>query len=173
MARHGFIQDDLDLKLLILYIMDRVAAPITFLQLLELALCDAGVDYFSLNQAVSHMVETGHLSQEGERYAITEKGRHNSEICQSSLPYSVRRHCDDNLIRVNDALRREAQVRAVLTGQESGACTMELFLSDGSGPMLELRLLVPSREKGEAMARRFKAAPEQVYQQIYALLERE
>ena len=67
----GFIQDDLDLKLLVLYIMDRAAGPITFLQLFELALCDAGVDYFSLTQAVDHMVATGQLSKEGDRYAIT------------------------------------------------------------------------------------------------------
>ena len=38
MARMGFIQDEMDLKLLVLYIMARIAAPITFLQLLELAL---------------------------------------------------------------------------------------------------------------------------------------
>ena len=56
MARMGFIQDEMDLKLLVLYIMARIAAPITFLQLLELALCDAGVDYFSLTQAVEHLV---------------------------------------------------------------------------------------------------------------------
>ena len=31
----GFIQDDLDLKLLVLYIMDRAAGPIKFLQLLS------------------------------------------------------------------------------------------------------------------------------------------
>ena len=55
MARMGFIQDEMDLKLLVLYIMARIAAPITFLQLLELALCDAGVDYFSLTQAVEHL----------------------------------------------------------------------------------------------------------------------
>ena len=66
MARMGFIQDEMDLKLLVLYIMARIAAPITFLQLLELALCDAGVDYFSLTQAVEHLVETEHLSREGE-----------------------------------------------------------------------------------------------------------
>ena len=52
-------------KLLVLYIMARIAAPITFLQLLELALCDAGVDYFSLTQAVEHLVETEHLSRGG------------------------------------------------------------------------------------------------------------
>ena len=89
MARVGFIQDQLDLKLLVLYIMARVASPITFLQLLELALCDAGVDYFSLTEVVGHLVDTGHLTLEEERYSITDKGRHNSRICESSLPFSV------------------------------------------------------------------------------------
>ena len=138
MARMGFIQDEMDLKLLVLYIMARIAAPITFLQLLELALCDAGVDYFSLTQAVEHLVETEHLSREGERYAITEKGRRNSEICESSLPYSVRRRCDDNLVRVNETLMREQQVQGEVLPNPDGTCTVRLRLADDSGPLLEL-----------------------------------
>ena len=43
----GFIRDELDLKLLVLYIMSHAAGPITFLQLLELALCDACLLYTS------------------------------------------------------------------------------------------------------------------------------
>ena len=46
MARFGFIHDKLDIKLLILYIMDRVAAPIDFATLTDLSMCDSGVDYF-------------------------------------------------------------------------------------------------------------------------------
>ena len=71
-----------NLKLLVMYIISRAAAPITFLQLYEIALCDAGVDYFSLNQAVQHLVKTGNLHQEGELFSPTEKGRRNSEIRQ-------------------------------------------------------------------------------------------
>ena len=111
MARTGFIQNELDLKLLVLYIMSRTAAPVTFNQLLDVALCDAGVDYFSLTEVVGHLVETGHLEQTGQVYAITEKGRRNSEICESSLPYSVRMHCDENLGKLNGALKRAAQVQ--------------------------------------------------------------
>lgn len=149
MARMGFIQDEMDLKLLVLYIMARIAAPITFLQLLELALCDAGVDYFSLTQAVEHLVETEHLSREGERYAITEKGRRNSEICESSLPYSVRRRCDDNLVRVNETLMREQQVQGEVLPNPDGTCTVRLRLADDSGPLLELSLLMPAAGQGE------------------------
>ena len=112
MTRMGFIQDELDLKLLVMYIMARAAGPITFLQLYDIALCDAGVDYFSLNQAVQHLVTTGNLQKDGDLFSPTEKGRRNSEITDSSLPYSVRAKCDENLVALNDALRRQQQVQA-------------------------------------------------------------
>ena len=134
MARTGFIQNELDLKLLVLYIMSRTAAPVTFNQLLDVALCDAGVDYFSLTEVVGHLVETGHLEQTGQVYAITEKGRRNSEICESSLPYSIRMRCDENLVRLNDVLKRAALVQTDLKPNGDGTCTVRLFFSDDSGP---------------------------------------
>ena len=170
MARTGFIQSELDLKLLVLYIMSRAAAPITFLQLLDVALCDAGVDYFSLTEVVGHLVETGHLEQEGELYAITEKGRRNSEICESSLPYSVRMHCDDNLVKLNAVLRRAALVQTDLTPNGDGTCQARLYLADDSGPLMELKVLYPSLDQGQDLIRRFQEAPEALYHQIMGLL---
>ena len=167
----GFIQNELDLKLLVLYIMARVAQPVTFPQLLELALCDAGVDYFSLTQAVDHMVATGQLAKDGERYSITEKGKRNSEICQSSLPYSVRMHCDENLVKTNDALRREAQVQSFVQDREDGTCTLTLHFSDSASPLLNLSLLVPDRAMALSMAETFRADPASVYHGVIALLQ--
>lgn len=167
----GFIQNELDLKLLVLYIMARVAQPVTFPQLLELALCDAGVDYFSLTQAVDHMVATGQLAKDGERYSITEKGKRNSEICQSSLPYSVRMHCDENLVKANDALRREAQVQSFVQDREDGTCTLTLHFSDSASPLLNLSLLVPDRAMALSMAETFRADPASIYHGVIALLQ--
>ena len=163
MARTGYIQSDLDLKLLILYIMNRVAAPIPFNQLLDLALCDGGVDYFSLTQAVNHLVETQHLSLDGELYAITEKGRHNSHICQDSLPYSVRSRCDASLATVNAQLRRDAQVRGNVISREDGTFTVQLHLDDDAGPLFKLELLTPSQTQAQHLTEQFKNHPEQVY----------
>ena len=173
MSPIGFIQSELDLKLLVLYIMARTAGPITFLQLLELALCDAGVDYFSLTQAVDHMVATGQLSKEGEHYSITEKGRRNSEICESSLPYSVRLHCDENLVQVNEALRREAQVQTRISNNEDGTCTLNLRFHDVSGPLLVLDLLVPGPAQAISMSQRFREDPAALYHSIISQLTKE
>ena len=170
MIRAGFIQNDLDLKLLVLYIMDRTAFSITFLQLLDLALCDAGVDYFSLRQVVDHLVERENLTEEDERYTITEKGRRNSEICESSLPYSVRHHCDENLVHVNAELMREAHVQGCVLPNDDGTVTVNLILSDTQGVMMDLKILTPDLKSGDALITRFKSSPEATYHKIMAFL---
>ena len=163
MTRMGYIQNDLDLKLLVLYIINRAVAPITFNQLLELALCDAGVDYFFLTQVVNHLVETEHLTAQGDRYEITDKGRHNCKICEEALPFSVRRRCDENLVAVNEQLQREAQIRGELIPREDGTFTVSLALDDDAGNLFRLELLTPAQEQGQALVSRFKANPEQFY----------
>ena len=173
MSPPGFIQDDLDLKLLVLYIMDRAAGPITFIQLFELALCDAGVDYFSLTQAVDHMVATGQLIREAERYAITDKGRRNSQICESSLPRSVRQHCDHNLIQVNETLRREAQVRAQIVEGKNGTVNLCLTLEDNTSPLFHLTLFSPTRAQAEQWAQTFRTDPYALYLDLIKLLDNE
>ena len=164
----GFIQDDLDLKLLVLYIMDRAAGPITFLQLFELALCDAGVDYFSLAQAVDHMVATGQLTKEEDRYAITEKGRRNSAICESSLPYSVRMQAEQSLVSCNEQLRRKALVRSQIQPREEGGYTVTLSLSDELDDLMNLQLLVTRQDMALELQKRFRAHAEEIYSRILA-----
>ena len=71
----GFIHGKLDIKLLILFLASRLAAPVNQPTLTELCLCDDGVNYFQLAQCLAELVASGHLSLEGDLYAITDKGR--------------------------------------------------------------------------------------------------
>ena len=87
----SFIHDKLEIKFLILYIAARVSEPIPIEGMQELTLCDSGIDYFSFSECLSDLVHTEHLTlSDGGLYAITPKGLRNSEICESSLPLSVR-----------------------------------------------------------------------------------
>ena len=87
MARPGFIHDPLDIKLLVLYVMSRVSAPVDFSTLTALALQDDGMDYFLFAQAVEELVASGHLSLADDGlYSITDKGCDNSAVMENSLP---------------------------------------------------------------------------------------
>ena len=58
----GFIHDKLEIKFLILYIAARVIEPIPFDTVLDLTMCDDGVDYFDFSECLNDLVKTEHLT---------------------------------------------------------------------------------------------------------------
>lgn len=165
----GFIHDKLDIKLLVLYILDRAAAPIDFATLTDLSLCDGGVDYFQFAEAVSELLGSGHLAQEGELYSATEKGRRACAAGESSLSPVVRRRCDQRLAPLNQALKRKAQVRAELREQPLGFDVC-LTMDDDQGSLFSLVLLAPSKEEGQRIADQFLRHPSRIYNGILGIL---
>ena len=170
MSRTGFIHDKLDIKFLVLYLMARVASPVDFPTLADLTFCDDGVEYFDFAESVAELVETGHLTLEDGKYSITDKGRRNGKICESSLAYSVRRKCDQNLARVNGVLRRDAQVRTELLPREDGGVTLRLILDDDKGNIMTLDMLTVSTDQADHLAEKFRAEPEKLYHGILQVL---
>ena len=171
MAGHGFIHDKLEIKFLILYICARVIEPIPFETVLDLTMCDDAIDYFDFSECLADLVKTEHLTlSEDGFYAITEKGVRNSQICESSLPYSVRLRCDRNLEECNRKLRRKSQVKASYKRRENGTYTVSLFLSDDMGPIMDLQLMTPQEGMARMVQDRYMKDPEKLYGQIIKLL---
>lgn len=171
MARPGFIHDPLDIKLLILYVMSRVAAPVDFPTLTALALQDDGMDYFLFAQAAEELVSSGHLLLTDDGlYSITEKGRTNSAVMENSLPSVVRGRCNRALSKCNDELRREAQVTSQIDASPDGRCQLTLGLADDAGPLLHLTLAMPSEEQAQQVAQRFQKSPEKLFHALVAVM---
>jgi hypothetical protein len=174
MARVGFIRDKLDVKLLILYLLDRVVAPIDFASLTDLSMCDSGVDYFIFAEAVSELLESKHIVKNNELYSITEKGHSSSIDCESSLCLVIRRRCDERLSPLNARLRRDAQVQASVTQNKNGSFTLSLSLDDDMGNLMNVSLTAVSETQCDQMARYFQANPEKVYRTLlFTLLQDE
>lgn len=134
MARMGFIQDKLEIKFLLLYIASRLIEPVPFEAMQELAMIDDGVDFFDFSECMNDLVTSGHLTlSEDGLYAITEKGLRNGQICESSLPYSVRLAADKNITVFNQKLRRRAQIRSEITPRPNGTYTVSLAFCDRAG----------------------------------------
>lgn len=160
----GFIRDKLEIKFLILYIMARVIEPISFDTVLDLTMCDDGIDYFDFSDALADLVRTEHLTLSAEGlYSATEKGLRNSEICETSLPYSVRIRTDKNVTLCNQKLRRKSQVRAETVRRENGTYTVNLSLSDDMGSVLDMDLMVVNEGMAHALEQKFRQSPEKLY----------
>ena len=157
----GFIQDKLEIKFLILYIAARVTEPLTPEDMQDLTMCDDGIDYFDYAECLNDLVKTEHLR---------DKGMKNSQICESSLPLSVRQRSDRNIAAYNKAALRRAQVQSHVTERPNGTYTVTLALRDDVDQLMELQLMVADRPTADALAQRFQREPERLYAQLTGLL---
>ncbi|MCD8192408.1 MAG: DUF4364 family protein [Oscillospiraceae bacterium] len=165
----GFIHGEADIKILILYILRRLPAPIDAEALAELVLIDNGLDYFEYKHYLSELVETAHVEESNGLYSVTAKGSRNGEVLESSLPYSVRKKADRAAKPVAEAMRRRAMILANHEKGENGV-TVYLALSDGVGSILDLRLLAPNEAQAEKMEKNFRLRAEDYYNRIAELL---
>lgn len=171
MSDFGFISDKLEIKFLILYIASRMVAPVPFEVLQDLSMCDGGVDYFDFSECMADLVRTEHLTLDEDRlYAITDKGRHNSAICETSLPYSVRMQVEQNLIHYNEQLKRRALVGAQIEKRDAGGYTVTLSLSDELDSLMNLELMVTREDMALELQKRFRANAEVLYSKVLAVL---
>jgi len=169
MDNYGFIHEKLDIKILILFVLRRLSGTVDPETLLELCQCDGGIGYFDYSDCLSELVETGHVERSEEGYAITEKGAHNADAVESSLPYSVRAKAIKLIAPVEERLRRAAMITARHETDGDG-CFVELAMSDGKGEIIRMRLLCAGEEQAKRIEKNFRADAEGVYQKIAALL---
>lgn len=168
MENLGFIRDKLDIKLLILYVLKRLPDAVDRSVLSELVMIDGGIGYFDYSDSLSELTATGHITESGGKYRITEKGERNGSAVESSLPFSVRQKTDRAIAPVALALERKNMVRASHT-QSAEGCVVSLALSDGIGEVLTLNLLVPDETSAQRIEAVFRENAEGIHGKILAM----
>lgn len=169
----GFIRDKLDIKILLLYILERLPGPVEAVVLSDLALFDGGFTWFDYTDCLSELVETGHVTEEDGRYEITEKGRRNVGYVGTSIPYSVRAKAERLTAPVAARMRRESQIETAVESTKDGSVSVSLRLSDGVGEVVSLRLAVPDEETAAAVEKRFRRNAEKISNKVIELLTEE
>lgn len=173
MNNFGFIHDDLDIQILILYILEKLPGPIEHYRLSDLALFDGGFTWFDYSQCLAKLIRTGHIHEEDGKYVITDKGRRNVNAVATSLPYTVRAKADRLCAPVAAAMRRSSMIETASEPGENGGRTVSLRLSDGVGELISMRLAVPDEEQAGKIEDRFRGRAEALYNQIILLLTEE
>ncbi|MGI5976415.1 MAG: DUF4364 family protein [Candidatus Limivicinus sp.] len=172
MDRFGFIHGELDIKILILFVLRRLPGVVDPETLMDLCQCDSGVGYFDYSDCLSDLVETEHVEERDGGYIITEKGARNADAVESSLPYSVRTKAERLIAPIQERMRRAAMIKA-RHEETDGGLFVNLAMSDGKGEIINLRLLCADEKQAKLMEKNFRRSAEKYYQQFVALLSEE
>jgi hypothetical protein len=159
--RFGFIRDKLDIKILILFILRRLPAAVTPDTLAELAICEDSISYFDYSECIAELIDSGHMLTTEDGYVITEKGRKNGEITESSLPYTIRMRAEKAVQKIADTQRRDALITMKHTPRGRGFI-VTLALEDEVGPIVSMQVYAANEAQAEMMERGFHSRAEEI-----------
>lgn len=171
--RFGFIRDKLDIKILILYLLARLKEPVSFDRLYDLVLCDDGISYFDYTDSLEELIQTDHVTFDGNEYSITEKGRINGEIIETGIPYSVRIKAGKKAAVHNAETARLSNIRTDINLRRGGGYEVYLSLSDGTVEIANLMLYADNEKQARMLEEGFLKNAEDAYQSIISSLLKE
>lgn len=167
MARHGFILDIKDVKVLILYVMSLVEKPVSAQTIYELCYQDDSLSYFDVQEAIPQMVISGHLAEVSDgMYQITQKGRDAQPLTEDALAYPMKHRAEVAVDRLNQKKKREKFLRTEILKREKGDIAVHMGLDDEYGSLMELELMAPTLEQARRLEAAYLKNADMVYQAV-------
>ena len=154
-------------KLMILYMLKQVKFPLKNSQLSEFFLGKGYTNYFTLQQAISELLETNLISQEkihtSSRYEITREGEETLKFFGSTISDAIRADIDlylkDNKLR----LRNEVSVVADYFKSTTSDYVCRLEIREGKSTLLSVQLSVPSDDQAEIVCENWQDSNQHIY----------
>ncbi len=154
-------------KLIILTMLDRVDFPLTNAQISDFILTKEYTNYFTLQQVLSELAETGlaqiHTVRNSTYYEMTEQGKDTlnyfGNMVSSAILEDMDRYFKENAI----ALRDETSVRADYFENNHEEYSVRLRVMEKEAPIIDLTLSVPTEAQANSICNHWKEKNQKIY----------
>ncbi|MDD6282482.1 DUF4364 family protein [Oribacterium sp. HCP28S3_H8] len=157
-------------KLMILYLLKSVNYPLTNNQLSGFFLDYEYTTYFTLQQAISELVEakliTAHSSRNSTRYEITREGSDTLEFFKGEITSGAIEDMDRFLKENKIRLRAESSNYTDYSETDDGNYIVQMEVREENSILYSLELNVPDKESAELMCSRWSEKNQKIYAYI-------
>ncbi|WP_312645319.1 DUF4364 family protein [Hydrogenoanaerobacterium sp.] len=164
-----------EIKILVCYLLQNIRQKLTLSQINEALLKKGLVNYFELADAMSELLDSGHIvicatnKKDEECYGLTELGVRTAREFSDTLPLTVR---EKALISAQNLLARQksAAENIVTVDKVKDGYMVNLIISDIGSDLMNLSLFMPTETEADAVKRQFIRDPLLIYKGMLALL---
>ena len=166
-------------KLLLLYLIDKMELPLSRSQVTEHVQQADYMDYYTLQQTLSEMVEGGYLDTTQDqtqdnvttRYTITGEGQTTLEYFEKHIPTPIRNKINNYVRDHRRDIQRDFENPATYFPNEANnEFKVKCGVYDDERVMMELVITVDSREQARIIQSNWKANAKTLYGRIIEAL---
>ena len=158
----------------VLYMLKKLDFPLTNGQISEFVLEKGYTTYFTLQQAISEMVEAGFIREETTHnrtlYHITEEGIQTIQFFKNNISSAIQQDIDTFLKEKRYALKNEVSVKADYYPTSNNEYAIRCQIIEQGSPIIDLTLTMPTEQEATTVANNWKKKNQELYAQIVSSL---
>lgn len=168
-------QDPLTLyKLIVLYMLDRVAFPLTKAQVGDFILEKEYTNFLTLQQAIAELIDAELVTARSHRnrtqLVITDEGRETLSFFANRINDSIKEDIDSFFQAHELEMRNEVSILADYYKSVSGEYEAHLRAKEKDVTVVEITLSVPNEETASAICANWQTRNQDIYQYLIGKL---
>ena len=161
-------------KILLLYILNKVGKPISHNELLELVTSVIDLNYFVFQEFLSELIEDSFIisfkKEDNDIYEITEEGKNALSLTIDTVPGIYKLSVDSKFKENLDSLKDKYSISATYTPINEKEYTIKLKINENNNSIFELSAYAGSKEQAKKIVDNWNNNAEYVYPKILELL---
>lgn len=154
-------------KLMVLYMLDRVNFTLTNSQISSFILDKGYTNYFTLQESINGLIESGfaHVStlRGASHYKITDKGEEALSMFENRIPYAIKQDILDFFEEQQINLKKETEVQSDYYLNDMNEYTVSCVINDRNEPLLDIRFSVPTQAVASAICDNWSQKSTEIY----------
>ena len=161
-------------KLLVLYILKVLKQPITNSQLTEIILENSFINYFTLQQYISELLEAQFINyievSDKNLIRLTEKGENVLSFFKDRISASKLNSITEYIKSHIDLIKKELTIHSDYTITKNNNFLIHIKALEDDSPLIDLKLSVPTKKQATYVCNKWQENPSEIYNQIIKLL---
>lgn len=160
----------IQLKLIILYMLDRVPFPLTKAQIFDFILLHDYTDYLTLQQIMVELMDSEMIMAKSMRnrthLSLTEEGKQTLDMFRKRLSDDTISQIDEFLNSNEIELRNEVSIQSEYYKATSGEYEAHLIAMDRGIAIVNLTMSVPDEETAQSICDNWEKRNQEIYQML-------
>lgn len=168
-VRFGGLTDRTEIKILICYLLASAGQSLTAQQIIDTLVGQQLVNYFELQDALSHLSAQNIITDSDGVYSITEEGIDISRQLEKALPFSVKERAYKAVIEILQYENLKRQNKTLITPLEKGGYNLNCTISDNDFTLFSFDLHMPDEKSAKFAEEKFIKYGQEIFKCVLGI----
>jgi predicted transcriptional regulator len=161
--------DEVNNKLIVLYILNKIDMPINHMQLMKIILENRFMNYFTFQEIIKELVEAAFISILSENdtnsYKITESGLNSLNFFEGRIPLGIKKYLDNNSSFLKSRVKADSLIQTNIL-EENDEFVVNCSVSENDFSLIDIKLTVGTRSDAQLICNNWRKNSEQIYSEF-------